>query len=163
MAPTKYTPGLLKFGGYCVAFLAGIVVIGYFAHLVSRWGWWRLNRPGPRPMMIRTWHGWVDSTKIKDKRQRNRLHKSPPYIPRTSATNYNWIFWDPTGDLQRKFNQEKERSLIRWIPRWIRSSPVGSAEPGIKSSDDIEASRPSVARGSDETSRSEDQISLAHL
>ena len=163
MAPTKYTPGLLKFGGYCVAFLAGIVVIGYFAHLVSRWGWWRLNRPGPRPMMIRTWHGWVDSTKIKDKRQRNRLHKPPPYIPRTSATNYNWIFWDPTGDLQRKFNQEKERSLIRWIPKWIRSSPVGSAEPGIKSSDDIEASRPSVARGSDETSRSEDQISLAHL
>lgn len=146
-----------------MAFFAGIVVIGCFAYLVSHWGWWRLNRPGPRPMMIRTWHGWVDSTKIKDKRQRNRLHKSPPCIPRTSTTNYNWIFWDPTGDLQRKFNQEKERSLARWIPKWIRSSPFGSAEPGIDSSDDIEASRPSVTRGSDETSRSGDQITLAHL
>ncbi|KAL8755611.1 MAG: hypothetical protein Q9199_003516 [Rusavskia elegans] len=113
--------------------------------------------------MIRTWHGWVESGKTKDKKQRNRLRKLPPCIPRTTRTDYNWIFWDPTGDLQRKFNQEKEKSLVRYLPRWMRSSPFGSAEPCPNDSHDIEASRPTEARGSDETSSSENLGTLALL
>ncbi|KAL8847877.1 MAG: hypothetical protein Q9221_007088 [Calogaya cf. arnoldii] len=106
--------------------------------------------------MIRTWHGWVESGNMKDKekKQRNRLRKLPPCIPRTTSKEYNWIFWDPTGELQRKFNQEKEKSLVRYLPRWMRSSPFGSVEPGSNDSRDIEASRPTEARESEETSSS---------
>ena len=114
-------------------------------------------------MMIRTWHGWVESINTKDKRQRNRLHKLPPWVPQTSRTSYNWIFWDPTGDLQRKFNRDKENFLIRCLPNWIRSSPFGSVEPDVNQSDDIETSQLSTAGGSDERSPSGDQFSLAHL
>ncbi|KAI4227170.1 MAG: hypothetical protein L6R36_002608 [Xanthoria steineri] len=113
--------------------------------------------------MIRTWHGWVESGKIKDKKQRNRLRKLPPGIPRTTRTDYNWIFWDPTGELQRKFNQKKEKSLVRYLPRWMRSSPFGSAAPGSSASYDLEASRPTEARGSGETFSSENVGILALL
>ena len=92
--------------------------------------------------MIRTWHGWVESKNVKDKRQRNRLRRLPPCIPRTARADYSWIFWDPTGELQRKFNQEREKSFVRYLPNWMRSSPFGSAEPDTNNDCDIEVSRP---------------------
>lgn len=163
MAAAKSFLGLLQVGGFWIAIIIILVVIGLCYYWLSHWGWWRLHRPGPRPVMIRTWHGWVESGKIKDKIQRNRLRKLPPCIPRTTRTDYNWIFWDPTGELQRKFNQEKEKSLVRYLPRWMRSSPFGSAEPCSNDSHDIEASRPTEARGSDETSSRENLGTLALL
>lgn len=163
MAPAKSFLRLLRVGGFWVAILVILVVIGLCCYVVSHWGWWRLHRPGPRPVMIRTWHGWVESGKIKDKKQRNRLRKLPPGIQRTTRTDYNWIFWDPTGELQRNFNQKKEKSLVRYLPRWMRSSPFGSAAPGSSASYDLEASRPTEARGSGETSSSENVGTLALL
>ncbi|KAL8666501.1 MAG: hypothetical protein Q9168_007470 [Polycauliona sp. 1 TL-2023] len=107
--------------------------------------------------MIRTWHGWTESNKLKDQKQRNRLRKLPPWIPSTKRTDYNWIFWDPTGDLQRKFNEAKEKTFLRFLPRWMRSSPFGSTDP------DLEAARSSGVRDSDDTCDSTHANTLAVL
>ncbi|KAL8998663.1 MAG: hypothetical protein Q9169_002324 [Polycauliona sp. 2 TL-2023] len=160
MTPAQSFRRLLQIGGFWILIIVILVTIGVFCFVISHWGWWKLQQSGPRPPMIRTWHGWTESNKHKDKKQRNRLRKPPPRIPRTKRYDYNWIFWDPTGDLQKKFNEAKERSFLRYLPSWVRSSPFGSIRPD---SNDIEAARPSGGRGSDATCDSATRHTLAVL
>ncbi|KAL8774278.1 MAG: hypothetical protein Q9209_001029 [Squamulea sp. 1 TL-2023] len=163
MAPDKATGGLLQVGGLLAAIVMILVVIGLIWYFLGHWGWWRLQRPGPRPVMVRTWHGWVDSGKTKNERTRNRLKKLPPCIPRTTKTDYSWIFWDPTGKLQRKFYQDRQKSLIRYLPQWMRSSPYGSAESDTNNDRDIEALESSEVRESHNAADGGNMGTLAFL
>ncbi|KAL8933644.1 MAG: hypothetical protein Q9216_006272 [Gyalolechia sp. 2 TL-2023] len=130
MASREY-PRLLKAGGLWTLLFAVPLSIGL--------GW--------------TWHGWVDSGKRKEKRDRNRLRKPRPnLLPRTTRADYSWVFWDPTGDKQKKFNQQREETVIRYLPRWMRSSPFGSVTPTVNNTRDIEAARGSETVESDGTS-----------
>ncbi|KAL8686096.1 MAG: hypothetical protein Q9218_007350 [Villophora microphyllina] len=131
MAPT----GDSMSSGQIVGVLASILSIPLFMavlwYLVTRWGWWKLYRPGPRRPLIRTWHGWIESGVNKNRRERNRLHKPPPprLLPRTTKADYSHVFWDPTREKQRKFQQERDESILRYAPRWLRSSAFGSENP----------------------------------
>ncbi|KAI4137860.1 MAG: hypothetical protein L6R39_007068, partial [Caloplaca ligustica] len=152
MAPNNYPHGVLRVGGFWAG-IAGIpLVLGLLWYLLSHWGWWKLRRQGNRRPLIRTWHGWVES-EDKDKRERNRLRKPPPsIIPRTTTADYSWVFWDPTGERRRRYEEDREQSLIRYLPRWMRSSPFGSIEPTASPTHDLEAARRSEVLQSDGTS-----------
>lgn len=147
MATLKYPHGLLQLAGFWAVILAGLAVIGLLVYLVSHWGWWRLRHPGTRRPLIRTWHGWVESSVPSEKRPRNRLRK--PLVTRTAKTDYSWIFWDPTGAKQRRFEQEREKTWVRYLPRWMRSSPFGSADAVTNPNLDVEAARSSQAQESE--------------
>ncbi|KAL8710671.1 MAG: hypothetical protein Q9225_007248 [Loekoesia sp. 1 TL-2023] len=153
MAPTHYPHGLLQVGGFWAAIFAIPLCVSLFWYLLSHWGWWKLHQRGVRRPLVRTWHGWVESGQKKEKRERNRLRKPPSRIlPRTTRADYSWVFWDPTGEKQRKFTQEREETILRYVPRWMRSSPFGSATPAANNSREIEARRGSEAVESDRTS-----------
>lgn len=152
MAPLKYPHGLLQVASFWAAILAGLAVIGLLAYLLSHWGWWKLRQSGSRRPLVRTWHGWVESSAPSEKRPRNRLRKPPPHIvTRIAKTDYSWIFWDPTGAKRRKFEQEREETWVRYLPRWMRSSPFGSANAATNPNLDVEAARSSEAQESEET------------
>ncbi|KAL8949701.1 MAG: hypothetical protein Q9222_004210 [Ikaeria aurantiellina] len=151
MAPTTYTPRMLKAGGFWTLIIAVPGAIVLLCYVVSHWGWWKLHRRGPRPPLIRTWHGWIEVNE-ESKRERKRLKKSPRQIPRSPRSNYSWIFWDPTGEGQRRYNEGRERTLLRYLPRWMRSSPFASNGPASHTRRDLEAERSSEAQESDGTS-----------
>ncbi|KAL8786395.1 MAG: hypothetical protein Q9213_002811 [Squamulea squamosa] len=163
MVAARSPRGLLQVGGFLAAIVAIPAVIGLIWYSIGHWGWWRLQRPGPRPVLVRTWHGWVDSGKINNKRQRNRLKKIQPCIPRTTRTDYSWIFWDPTGGLQRKFHQDREKSIVRYLPQWMRSSPYGSTNSDTNNDCDVEALQSSEVRGSHDVADGGNMGTLAFL
>ena len=153
MAPTKYTQSLLQVGGFWSGIFAIPLCVSLFWYVLSHWGWWRLRNRGTRAPLVRTWHGWVECGPKKKKRERNRLKKSPSkMLPRSTRADYGWVFWDPTGARQERFNKKKEETILRYLPQWMRSSPFGSAEPENKTGQDIEAARGSDAIESDHTS-----------
>ncbi|KAL8736585.1 MAG: hypothetical protein Q9181_002355 [Wetmoreana brouardii] len=155
MAPTSHPNGLSQVAGFWGSIFAIPLGIGIFWYILSHWGWWKLHRRGARRPLVRTWHGWVESSNQKGKTERNRLREPPPrIIPRSTRADYSWVFWDPTGKKRKKFEQEREESALRFVPRWMRSSAFGSADADVNASHDIETARPSEARGSDYTSRS---------
>ncbi|KAL8708492.1 MAG: hypothetical protein Q9220_006650 [cf. Caloplaca sp. 1 TL-2023] len=75
-----------------------------------------------------------DQSKI----ERKRLKKRPPRIPRSSRSDYSWVFWDPTSEGQRRYNEEREQSMLHHLPRWMRSSPFGPTAPISWTRRDIE-------------------------
>lgn len=147
------------------AALASILFIPFFLgilyYLVTRWGWWKLYRMGPRRPLVRTWHGWVESEVEKS---RNRVHKSRPpprLVPRTTMADYSYVFWDPTGERERRFQQERDESLLRYAPRWLRSSAFGSAAPSSEADGNLEAEQASELRRSDHSSATDGFRNLA--
>ncbi|KAI4132800.1 MAG: hypothetical protein LQ338_000504 [Usnochroma carphineum] len=146
----NYPHGLLQVGGFWAGIGIIPLAIGLLWYLVSHWGWWKLHRHDHRRPLIRTWHGWVESKDKEEKKTRNRLQKAPPrVIPRTKRTDYSWVFWDPTGEKQKKYEQEREETWVRYLPRWMRSSPFGSIEPDTNLGHDIQAGRRSETPDSD--------------
>lgn len=99
-----------------------------------------------------------------EERPRNRLRKPPQHIvPRSTRGDYSWIFWDPTGDKQRRFKQERDESILRYVPRWMRSSAFGSADADINASHDVEAGDISEAIESGHTSSTGYRNTLSRL
>ncbi|KAL9011148.1 MAG: hypothetical protein Q9173_003989 [Seirophora scorigena] len=152
----SYPPGLLQAGGFWAGIFAIPLAVTLFFYSLRHWGWWKLHRQGNRRPLVRTWHGWVESKDDGNKRERNRLRKAPlRVLPRTARTDYSWVFWDPTGERQRRFEQERRDTFLRYLPRWMRSSPFGAADPNSDVDYDVEASRSSGLPESDYASASE--------
>ena len=103
--------------------------------IIRNWGSWKIHTGSPRPQYIRTSFGWVglETWKQKQAKQARRKEAKRDQHPiyRTTKANYKWIFYDPTGDLQQRFNQQKERSHLRFLPSWMRSYPHGTLQSGI--------------------------------
>lgn len=102
--------------------------------IISNWGSWKIHTPSPRPQYIRTPLGWVDrdawqlkqAKKAKRKAAKRYKHK----VYRSTRANYKWIFHDPTGELQQRFNDQREQSYLRFVPSWMRSYPHGTLQSG---------------------------------
>ncbi|KAL8646894.1 MAG: hypothetical protein Q9210_005869 [Variospora velana] len=164
MATVSDPPELLQAGSFWAGIFAIPLAVVMFFYLLRHWGWWKLHRQGNRRPLIRTWHGWVESKDEGSKRERNRLRKPPPRVPpRTARTDYSWVFWDPTGEKQRRFRQERRESFLRYLPRWMRGSPFGAADPNSDVGHDIEAARLSGVLESDYASASEGSRTLPLL
>ena len=105
--------------------------------IIRNWGSWKIHTASPRPQYIRTSFRWVDIETWQQKQakqvRRKEAKRDRHTIYRTTKANYNWIFHDPTGGLQQRFNMHKERSHLRFLPSWIRSYPHGTLQPGISS------------------------------
>ena len=103
--------------------------------IMNNWGWWKIHTKSPRPQYIRRSFRWVELEKWKQKEAKQAMRKEAKRdqhpIYRTTKANYKWIFHDPTGQLQQRFNQQKERSHLRFLPSWMRSYPPGTLQSGI--------------------------------
>lgn len=104
--------------------------------IIRNWGSWKIHTPSPRPQYIRTPSGWVDidtwqlKQVKKAKRKAAERYKHKVFY-RTTRANYNWIFHDPTGELQQRFNDQREQSYLRFLPSWMRSYPHGTLQSDI--------------------------------
>ncbi len=92
--------------------------------LVRNWGVWKVRSPKPRPHYIKTWHGWVNAEKHAEKKAKRRTLGS---ISRqdgslgTTTPDYSWIFWDPTGEKRKIYEQQRrQKSILRFLPASIR-------------------------------------------
>ena len=103
--------------------------------IIRNWGSWKIHTKSPRPQYMRTSFGWVDLETWKQKQakqaRRKEAKRDQHPIYRTTKANYKWIFHDPTGQLQQRFNQQKERSHLRFLRSWMRSYPHGTLQSGI--------------------------------
>lgn len=150
MASTPKPHALPRVVGFWAGISAIPIVLGLLWYALRHWGWWKLRRQGNRRPLVRTWHGWVESSDDNNRRERNRLSKPRPRVmPRTTRSDYSWVFWDPTGERRRGFEQEREESLVRYLPQWMRSSAFGSADPNPNPNCDVEAARSAEAQESD--------------
>ena len=121
---------------YVLATVILLVLIPWFLwHIIRNWGSWKIHTGSPRPQYIRTSFRWVDLETWKEKKakqaRRKEAKRDQHTIYRTTKANYKWIFHDPTGDLQKRFNEQKERSHLRFLPSWMRSYPHGTLQSGI--------------------------------
>ena len=121
---------------YVMATAILLVFIPWFLwRIIRNWGSWKIHTESPRPQYIRTSFGWVDLETWQQKQakqaRRKEAKRDQHTIYRTTKANYKWIFYDPTGDLQQRFNQQKERSHLRFLPSWMRSYPHGTLQSGI--------------------------------
>ncbi|KAL9582417.1 MAG: hypothetical protein Q9212_003307 [Teloschistes hypoglaucus] len=159
MAATRRS--MMKIGIMLASILFIPLLLVTLYYLVTRWGWWKLYRMGPRRPLVRTWHGWVEST---DEKTTKRLHKFPPppcLVPKTTKADYSHVFWDPTGEKQRKHQQERDESMLRYAPRWMRSSAYSSTAPRSETDGVLEAEPASGLRQSDHSSATDGFRSLA--
>lgn len=116
---------------------------------------------GPQRPLVRTWHGWVESG---DKKTMKRLHKFPPpscVVPRTTTADYRHVFWDPTGEKQKRFQQERDESILRYAPRWLRSSAYSFTTPSAEADGQLQPEPVSGLRQSDHGSATDGLRSLA--
>ena len=131
--PSAWPPSFFRFlaaislGILCLPFsIWGLWII------VKDWGAWKIHSAEPRPHYVRTWHGWVEADtgakKARIRRRRKDIIRRN-LVWRTTNADYRWIFWDPHGNKQRQFDYERERSVLRFVPRWLRSTKHGSIQP----------------------------------
>ena len=98
-------------------------------------GKWRLRNAGSKPHYVRTWYGWVGAEETANSALRHaRLKKTlrKKLIWRTTTADHSWIFWDPDGTKYQKYRLQRDRSILRHLPTWLRSFEAGSQLPGSR-------------------------------
>ena len=114
------------------AMLSFIFITWALWRTCHNWGWWRIHAPSPRPQYLRTLFGWVDRETLESKQAKRaslkKTKRDQHKIFRTAKADYRWIFHDPTGELQQRYNDQKQRSYLRLLPSWMRSYPHGALQ-----------------------------------
>lgn len=128
-----------KYSHYLLAMSLAFIGIPFFIWgiwiSVKNWGVWKLHSSGRRPHYIRTWHGWMEAGKAEDRARRHKRRREAwrlKFIWKTTTTDYSWIFWDPQGVKQQKYYEQREQSILRYLPYWTRSAKHGSLQPDFK-------------------------------
>ena len=115
-----------------VAMLSLIFVTWALWRTCHNWGWWRIHAPSPRPQYLRTLFGWVDRETVESKQAKRaslkKTKRDQRKIYRTTKADYRWVFHDPTGGLQQRYDNQKQRSYLRLLPSWMRSYPHGALQ-----------------------------------
>ena len=117
------------------ALLSFIFVAWTLWRIIHDWGSWKIHAPSPRPQYLRKSFGWVGQETLElkqaklDKRKEAKRDNHKFY--RTTKADYKWIFHDPTGKLQQRFDDQKKRSYLRLLPSWMRSYPHGTLQSGV--------------------------------
>ena len=97
------------------------------------WGWWKIHAPSSRSQYFRTLFGWVDRETLESKQAKRaslkKTKRDQRKIYRTTKADYRWVFHDPTGELQQRYDYQKERSYLRLLLSWMRSYPHGALHP----------------------------------
>ena len=104
----------------------------YLVNKLRNWGWWRLRKQtsNEREVYVRVWHGWI--TREKYYRSIQKPEKLKQFITRklawkSTTADYSWVFWDPNGIEQQAFRDDRDRTIIRHLPAWMRSYRHGTA------------------------------------
>ena len=115
-----------------VAMLSLIFITWALWRTCHNWRWWRIHAPSPRPRYSRTLFGWVDRETLESKQakraRRKKTKRDQRKIYRTTKADYRWVFHDPTGELQQRYDNQKKRSHLRLLPSWMRSYPHGTLQ-----------------------------------
>ena len=115
-----------------VAILPLIFITWALWRTCHNWGWWRIHAPSPCPQYSRTLFGWVDRETLESKQakraRRKKTKRDQRKIYRTTKADYRWVFHDPTGELQQRYDNQKKRSHLRLLPSWMRSYPHGTLQ-----------------------------------
>ena len=116
-----------------IAMLSLIPITWALWRVCHNWGWWRIHAPSPRPQYLRTLFGWVDREALESKQAKRaslkKTKRDQRKIYRTVKADYRWVFHDPTGELQRRHDNQKQRSYLRLLPSWMQSYPHGTLQP----------------------------------
>ncbi|MCJ1374183.1 hypothetical protein MMC20_005415 [Loxospora ochrophaea] len=124
------------FGEMTIVVLLVPFLFWYLWYLINHWGTWRIRRNDGRHY-IRTWHGWVEEGKAN--RRKNRRKSARDLVRRKTAwkttnADYRWVFWDPYGTGQKSFEEQRNATFVRYLPKWLRSSEHGAIRPRSRSS-----------------------------
>ena len=99
----------------------------------QNWGWSRIHAPSPRPQYLRTLFGWVDRGTLESKQAKRailkKIKRDQRKIYRTAKANYRWVFHDSIGELQQRYDYQKQRSYLRLLRSRMRSFPHGTLQP----------------------------------
>ncbi|KAL9074769.1 MAG: hypothetical protein Q9161_002138 [Pseudevernia consocians] len=121
---------------YLMAALLSFIFVAWASwRIIHDWGSWKIHALSPRPQYLRKAFGWVGQEKLElkqaklDKRKKATRDKYKFY--RTTKADYKWIFHDPTGELQQRFDDQKKQSYLRLLPSWMRSYPHGTLQSGV--------------------------------
>ena len=115
-----------------VAMLSLIFISWALWRTCHNWGWWRIHAPSPRPQYMKTLFGWVNRETLESKQakraRRKKTKRDQRKFYRTAKADYRWVFHDPTGELQQRYDNQKRRSHLRLLPSWMRSYPHGTLQ-----------------------------------
>lgn len=120
---------------YSVIILSTPFLIWIVWTFVKGRGKWRLRNPGNKPHYVRTWHGWVEAEDtansiLRHARLRHTIQKK--FIWKTTTADHSWIFWDADGTKYQKYRFQRDKSILRYLPTWLRSFEAGSLLPGSR-------------------------------
>ena len=87
--------------------------------------------PSVGPVWVRTWHGWETTETHERRHERNKKWRRRIQFDgfRSATQDYSWIFWDPGGHGQREYREQRNQSVLRYLPGWMRSYPHGWSMP----------------------------------
>lgn len=114
----------------CAPFLIWILWI-----FIKGRGKWRIGKAGNKPHYVRTWHGWAEAedganSVLRHARIKQTIQKK--LIWKTTTADYSWIFWDVDGTKYQNYRSQRDQSILRYLPTWLRSHASGSLEPGSR-------------------------------
>lgn len=116
------------------ALISSIFMTWNLWRTIRKWGLRKIRVQSPRPNYVRTWLGWVDretwELKQAQRAKRKEAERDQHKFHRTTKAKYKWMFFDPTWELQKRFDDQKKRSYIRLLPSWLRSYPHGTLQSG---------------------------------
>ncbi len=125
----EWKPGVFRILGISSAVIVFTpMLIWLLWTIVKGWGEWKIHSSGNRPHYVRTWHGWVDVDQVAVRAQKRANSKEKYrkwFIWKTTTNDYTWVFWDPGGVKQREYEYNRDHSVIRHLPTWMRSFEKG--------------------------------------
>lgn len=111
--------------------LVGSFGLWYFWYGLTNWGRWKQRGEGA-PDYVKTTFGWITRAKYDARMAEKEMHESAnrqPRIWRSVKADYSWVFWDPSGAKQKQYNEQQDRSWLRFLPRSFRDHPHGAVDP----------------------------------
>ena len=110
-------------GPLCIGVMCAVALVLYAGHRIHKLGRGKLFVHNS-PQYIRTWHGYIKYSRYQrhaDRMERVREKCRGRFNWKTTTADYKWLFFDPTGMKKREYQLRRERTLLRYLPKWTRS------------------------------------------
>lgn len=156
--------GIMQGFAICLGACAAMVVLPYLISLIIRcYSKTRQRRHRDTSHSKResgfakSWYGWAERRKgTRYGQVRKDLSDVVWYALhwRSRTESYEWWFWDPNGSKARSHSDRRDRSVLRYLPKWMKPYRPPSSEDDPVTSDihtrDIEraSSKPVLKYGS---------------
>ncbi|MCJ1244524.1 hypothetical protein MMC30_001722 [Trapelia coarctata] len=136
----------MRWAGISFGVCAAMVVIPYLFFLLFRWysfRWWRkrMHRETSHNKrdsgFTKTWYGWAEKRKSTHHGQRWKDMSDIIWYAlhwRSRTENYEWWFWDPDGSKARAHTDRRDRSVLRYLPEWMRPYRPASSQDDSETS-----------------------------